>query len=214
MAPMPPPPPKGGMSGAMIALLAIIAFVVLGGGTCVTFLCIRATGVKKTESTASAPTTPVKAAPAHSAPSNENNWITSERPSVKFHPPVGWSTEITPDKEWGIFKSPARDAVFAFTTFSRPGESTVRLGKVANVLGVADIDWRTPRYGTIGRDKYNAHIGDGTCNFKGPNGYIWYATVNPGGDEHQILLVFTVSASAPKARRDEAQAAIDSLQRR
>ena len=35
-------------------------------------------------------------------------------------------------------------AVFAFTTFSQPGESTVRLGKAAGVLGVGEVDWHAP----------------------------------------------------------------------
>jgi hypothetical protein len=213
MAPMPPPPQKGGSNIAMIILIVVVAFMVLGGGGCAMCLCIGARAAKKAADTTSDPVKTVKT-PASTPAAANTNWITAEHPFVKFLAPAGWSTDITPDKEWGIFKSPARDAVLAFTTFSRPGESTTRLGKAANVLGVTDISWNAPRYGTLGKEGFSDHYADGSCNFKGPNGYIWYATVNPGNDDHQILLIFTVNANAPQARRKEAQAAIDSLQHR
>lgn len=209
MPPPPGPPPKEGMSGATIAIIVIVVAVVLGGGGCATCLCLGAASRSKTTST----TSPPPKAPPPSKPAVEDNWITAQRPYVKFKAPQGWSTEITTNKEWGIFKSPARDAVFAFTTFNQPGESTVRLGKAASVLGVSDIDWRTPRHGTVGKDRFPARVADGSCNFHGPGGYIWYATVDSGTSD-QILLIFTTSASSPAARRAEAQAAVDSLQRR
>ncbi len=213
MAPMPPSPPKkGGMSGAMIALIVLVGLVVLAFGGCGICLCIGAAATRHNKApivTTAEPAKPVKAAPT--AP--PDNWITADRPFVKFLAPAGWTTQITPDKDWGIFKSPKRDAVFAFTTFNRPGESTVRLGKAASVLGVTDINWNAPRYSAVGKDKFDAHVADGSCNFEGPGGYIWYATVNTGSSD-QILLIFTVSSTAPKARRVEAQAALDTLQRR
>lgn len=207
---MPPPPPqnKGGISGAMIALIIIVAVVVLGGG-CTLCLCLGSSSTKSKTSSTKDPTptrTPTK-------PPAEDNWITAQRPYVKFKAPAGWSTQITNDKEWGIFKSPNKDAVFAFTTFNQPGESTVRLSKAASVLGVSDIDWRAPRHTLVGKDRFNGRQADGSCNFHGPGGYIWYATVDAGSSD-QILLIFTVSANAPAARRAEAQAAVDSLQRR
>lgn len=198
------------MSGAMIALIAIAGLAVLGFGGCGVCMCIGARSAKDT--TASSKPGPPSKSPAPSKPANDN-WITSQRPYVKFLAPAGWSTEITKDKEWGIFKSPTRDAVFAFTTFNEPGESTARLGRAASVLGVSDIDWRNPRHGVVGKDRFNARVADGSCNFHGPGGYIWYATVDSGTSD-QILLIFTVSSRAPANRRSEAQAAIDSLQRR
>lgn len=210
MPPPPGPPQKKGISGAMIALIVIVALVVLGGGGCAVCMCLGAAATKsKTSSTKDPP--PSK--PTPSKPATDDNWITAQRPYVKFKSPQGWSTQITNDKEWGIFKSPNKDAVFAFTTFNQPGESTVRLSKAASVLGVSDIDWRAPRHGTVGRDRFSARVADGSCNFHGPGGYIWYATVDAGTSD-QILLIFTVSASAPPSRRAEAQAAVDSLQRR
>lgn len=197
------------MSGAMIALIVVVALIVLGGGGCAMCMCIGARAAKDTTSS-SRRSPPPKKPPGKSA---NDNWITAKRPYVKFRAPAGWSTQITSDKEWGIFKSPTHDAVFAFTTFNQPGESTARLGRATGVLGVTDVDWRNPRYGTVGRDHFSARIGDGSCNFHGPGGYIWYATVDAGSSD-QILLIFTVSARAPSNRRAEAQAAIDSLQRR
>lgn len=214
MAPMPPPPSqKSGMSGAMIALIVVVVLIVLGGGGCATCLCIGHLASKNAATaTTSEPAPRGVKTPAAAPPSNDN-WITSERPYVKFLVPPGWTTKITTDKEWGIFKSPKQDAVLAFTTFTRPGESTVRLGKAASVLGVADINWGSAHAGTVGKAQFDAHIGEGTCNFEGPGGNIWYATVNTGSTD-QILLMYTVSANAPRARRAETQLAIDSLQRR
>ena len=60
-----------------------------------------------------------------------DNWITSERPYVKFLAPPGWNKNIKGD--WGVFKSPDGAAVFAFTTFNQPGESTTRLVGAASV---------------------------------------------------------------------------------
>jgi len=214
----PPPPPRKSGNGAVIALVAIVGVVVLGGG-CATCLCLGARAAarrekERDEASASADPAPTATAkPPKPAPTTNDNWITAERPYIKFLAPPGWSTTITQDKEWGIFKSPKKDAVLTFTTFSRPGESTVRLGRAASVLGVTDIQWGTPRVTTVGKEHFDAHSADGTCNFEGPGGYVWYATVNTGSSD-QILLIFTVSPRSPRARRMEAQAAIDSLQRR
>jgi hypothetical protein len=207
----PPPPPKSGPNVLLIVGIIAAVFVVLGGGSCAACICLSS----RSSHTATAVTSePVKPAPAPApAKGSNDNWITAERPYVKFLAPAGWKTHITSDKEWGVFTAPAGDAVLAFTTFNQPGESTRRLMRAESVLGVTDVNWRSPRYGTVGRDRFEARVGDGSCNYKGPNGYIWYATVN-AGTQDQILLIFTVSPSAPQSRRTEAQGAIDTLQRR
>jgi hypothetical protein len=138
-------------------------------------------------------------------------WITSDRPSVKFLPPPGWTKNIKGD--WAVFTSPSGTAVYAFTTFTQPGESTTRLAKAAWVLGVDDIRWGTPVWGQIGRDRFRAHMGEGTCNFHGPGGYIWYATAN-GGSSDQMLLIYTVSSRGTKADKDSVLSSIASLQKR
>ena len=51
-------------------------------------------------------------------------------------------------------------------------------------------------------------MGEGTCNFKGPRGYIWYATVNSGTTD-QMLLIYTVSARGTKADKDAVLASFD-----
>jgi hypothetical protein len=212
MAPLPGPPGKGGSNVLLIVGIILAALVVLGGGSCAACICITQRAANKTEATSEPVKTVAPTPSAHHEPSN-NNWITAERPYVKFLAPAGWKTDITRNKEWGVFTAPTGDAVLAFTTFNQPGESTVRIGKAASVLGVTDVNWRTPRYGNVGKDKFDARVADGTCNFKGPGGYIWYATVNTGTSD-QILLIFTVAATAPQIRRNEAQGAIDTLQRR
>lgn len=189
-------PQKSGPNIAVIAIIAIVAFVVLGFGGCAVCVCLAP---KPTGSSSSGGST------------GTDNWITAEHPYVKFIAPPGWSKSLSGD--WGTFKSPNGAAVFAFTTFTQPGESTVRLGQAAGVLGVTDVDWRTPKTGTVGRDGFAARMGEGSCNFRGPNGYIWYATVNSGTSD-QILLIYTVSSRGTQADKDAVLKAINSLQRR
>ena len=189
------PPPKSGPSMAMIAIIAIVAFVVLGFGGCMTCMCLGARS----------------GSASSGGSSGSDNWITSEHPYVKFIAPPGWNKSLNGD--WGTFKSPNGAAVFAFTTFTQPGESTVRLGQAAGVLGVGEVDWKSPKYGTVGKDGFAARMGEGSCNFRGPGGYIWYATVNTGTSD-QILLIYTVSARGTQADKDAALTAIKSLQRR
>ncbi len=182
---------------AVIAIIAIVAVVVLGFGGCMTCMCLGA----RAGSSAS----------GGSSSSGSSNWITAEHPYVKFIAPPGWAKTLNGD--WGTFRSPDGAAVFAFTTFTQPGESTVRLGQAAGVLGVTDVDWRTPKYDTVGRDGFAARTGDGSCNFRGPGGYIWYATVNTGTSD-QILLIYTVSSRGTADDKAAVVAAIKSLQRR
>ena len=132
---------------------------------------------------------------------------------MKFLPPFGWKKEMSRDREWAVFTAPGEDAVLAFSTFNQPGESTKRLAKGAATLGATNPDWRAPHWGSVGKDQFPAHVAEGECYFKGPNGFIWYATVNAGTAD-QILMMFTVSAAAPRSRRSEAQASIETLQRR
>ena len=192
------PPPKSGPSLAVIAIIAIVAFVVLGFGGCAMCVCL---GAPRASSGGSGST----------ATSGSDNWITSEHPAVKFIAPPGWAKDLKGD--WGTFRSPDGAAVFAFTTFSQPGESTIRLGQAAGVLGVGEVDWRNPKLGNVGKEGFAARMAEGSCNFRGPGGYIWYATVNSGSSD-QILLIYTVSARGTAADKDAAQKAINSLQRR
>jgi len=190
--PPPQPPPKKGPNIAVIALIALVGVSVLGLGGCLTCLYLGGRAGDDAAETA-------------------DNWITSERPFVKFIAPPGWDKSLKGD--WGIFKAKDGQAVFAFTTFDQPGESTARLGRAAWALGVTDIAWGNPSMGTIGRDGFPARMGDGSCNFNGPGGYVWYATVNAGTSD-QILLMYAISAGRDKAHMDAAGKAVRSLQRR
>lgn len=207
---MQPAPQKGGTNVALIIVIAIAVLMATGFGGCLLCTCLAARSGSSSSSSAG---TPIKGnSGSGSTPTSSNdNWITSERPFVKFISPPGWTKNIKGD--WGVFKSPDGAAVFAFTTFNQPGEATTRLGAAAGVLGVGEVDWRSPQAGTVGRDRFAARMAEGSCNFGGPGGYIWYATVNSGTSD-QMLLIYTVSARGTKSHKDAALASIQSLQRR
>lgn len=203
MGMQPGPPQKNGPNVALIVLLVLVVLAVTGVGGCI--VCVA---IMKPSPTASAGGSGSRGSSGSSA---DAVWITAEHPYVKFQAPPGWTRKLTGD--WGTFSSPNGKAVFAFTTFDRPNESTVKLGRAAGVLGVADVSWGTPTVGTLGPNAFTAHMAEGSCNYDGPGGYIWYATVNPGGSD-QILLIYTVGARGTKAERDAALVSIKSLQRR
>ncbi|HZF47974.1 MAG TPA: hypothetical protein VE093_04950 [Polyangiaceae bacterium] len=196
------------MSPAVIALIAIVLAGVFGLGGCM--LCILIGSQNNPQPTAGADPQQ-QGAPLPATGADPASWITSERPYVKFLPPPGWNKDLKDD--WGVFTSKDGAAVFAFTTFNQPGESTARLGRAAWVLGVDDIQWGVPKSTVVGSDNFKARMGEGTCRFNGPGGYIWYATVNPGTSD-QILLIYTVSAVGGQAHKDAVLTSIRSLQRR
>lgn len=202
----PPPPKKGGPSVAVLLLVGLVGASVLGLGGCL--MCIFLGSRSNTEQAGDVKPSPDTATPP---PRTTETWITSERPRVQFLAPPGWTKSL--DGDWGVFRAPDREAVFAFTTFNRPGESTARLGSAAGALGVSDVSWGSPAFGKVGQENFPARMGEGTCNFGGPNGYIWYATVDSGSSD-QILLIYTVSSRGNKGHKDAALASIRSLQRR
>jgi len=197
----PQPPKKDGPNLALIIILVMAVLGATGLGGCLICMYIGSRS-SSSPSSSGGSTKPTSAT---------ENWITSERPFVKFLQPPGWVKNIKGD--WGIFKAPDNDAVFAFTTFNQPNESTERLGNAAWALGVSDINWGSAKFGTVGRDNFKARMGEGTCNFQGPGGYIWYATVDSGTAD-QILLIYAVSARGDKNDKEAALTSIRSLQRR
>ncbi len=201
------PPKKSGPSGAIIALIGLVIVMVLGLGSCMVCMVLA-----KPDKSASTPTYVPPPTPTPTpAKQPEANWITVDRPYVKFVAPPGWSTRT--DNGWGVFKSPDDQAVFAFTTFNRPGESTVKLGAAANVMGLGEVYWTKSGFTNVGKESFSARYGEGLCNYHGPNGYIWYATVDPGGAD-QILLIYTVSTAGNESHKTAVLTAIKSLQRR
>jgi hypothetical protein len=204
---MMPPKKKDGPSVAIIALIGLVVLGVLGLGSCM--MCLYAAKPDKAQPVAVGNDTP---APPQAPPkAAEAAWITVDHPYVKFIAPPGWTQVIKDD--WGVFKSPDGQAVYAFTTFNRPGQSTVKLGAAANVMGLGEVNWTSSGYTSVGKESFAAHYGEGQCNFHGPNGYIWYATVDPGGAD-QILLIYTVSTAGNQTHKDAVIAAMKSLQRR
>ncbi|MBK8258724.1 MAG: hypothetical protein IPK82_39460 [Polyangiaceae bacterium] len=203
-----PPPKKGGPSIAIIALIGLVVVGVLGLGSCMMCMFLAKPDKTATVPTYEPPSTPTPPPPPAQP---EGTWITSDRPYVKFLSPPGWNKNIKDD--WGVFTSPDGQAVFAFTTFNRPGQSTVKLGAAANVMGLGEVLWTKSGYTNVGREQFAARFGEGECNFHGPNGYIWYATVDPGGAD-QILLIYTVSTAGNKSHKDAVVASLGSLQRR
>lgn len=205
----PPPPQKGGTNVALIIVIVLAVLAATGFGGCLLCTCLAARSAATATTGGGTPT--VGGGTKTTAPTTGENWITVDSPSVKFIAPPGWNKNIKGD--WGVFKSPDGNAVFAFTTFSQPGESTARLGAAAGVLGVGEVDWKSPVLGSVGKDHFSARMAEGSCNFGGPGGYIWYATANAGATE-QMLLIYTVSSRGNKSHKDAALAAINSLQRR
>jgi len=202
------PPKKSGPSVAIIALIALVVFGVLGLGSCM--LCLYAAKPDKTPQPVASNYDPTPTPPPQpAAPAAE--WITSDAPFVKFLAPPGWTKNIK--GSWGVFTSPDSQAVFAFTSFNRPGQSTEKLGAAANVMGLGEVYWTGSGYTNVGKESFAAHYGEGQCNFHGPNGYIWYATVDPGGAD-QILLIYTVSTAGGQSHKDAVLTSIKSLQRR
>ncbi len=209
MGGMMPPKKSGGPSVAIIALIGLVVLGVLGLGSCMVCLYVAKPDKPVSGPVANNNDTPPPPPPPPSVP--EGTWITSDSPYVKFLSPPGWTKNIKGD--WGVFTSPDQQAVFAFTTFNRPGQSTQKLGAAAGVMGLGEVYWTGSGYTNVGKEAFSAHYGEGQCNFHGPNGYIWYATVDPGGAD-QILLIYTVSTAGNQTHKDAVLTAIKSLQRR
>ncbi len=203
------PPKKSGPSVAIIALIALVVLGVLGLGSCMMCLYVAKPDKPVSGPVANNNDTPLPTPPKPSTPQGE--WISADGPNVKFLSPPGWTKNIKGD--WGVFTSPDQQAVFAFTTFNRPGQSTQKLGAAANVMGLGEVYWTGSGPTNVGKEAFAARYGEGQCNFHGPNGYIWYATVDPGGSE-QILLIYTVSTAGNQTHKDAVLTSIKSLQRK
>jgi len=202
------PPARGGTNWLLVGGVIAGAIVLLGGVGVGVWTLVARSGHDKPVASRSVDR-PVETAKPVQAP--EQEWITAERPYVKFMKPPGW--RMVSSGDWGVFRSPDDEAVLAFTMFNRPNQSTHKLGLASQVLGVSDIAWGEMHVGTVGRDNWASRWAEGTCEFHGPRGYIWYATVNPGGVD-QILMIYTVSVKGTRSHREAALVAIHSLQPR
>jgi hypothetical protein len=201
-------PMHGGPNWLLIGGLVAGAIVLLGGVGAGVWVIVARSALERPAATQPAEPEPEPEKPVQ-APQDE--WITAERPYVKFVKPPGWTMVSSGD--WGVFRPPDGEAVLAFTMFNQPGQSTYKLGLASQVLGVGNIQWGEMHVGTVGRLGWASRWAEGSCEFHGPRGYIWYATVNPGGVD-QILMIYTVSAGGTRAHREAALTAIGSLQPR
>ncbi len=141
--------------------------------------------------------------------------LSAERPRVQFWAPPGWDTELTKDREWAVFQSPKKDGALLFTTYIESGEATTRLGKALEALKVTNVTWDPVRSAMkIGLDKFDASFGGGSSTYQGGPGFVWFATIDTKVDRERMLVVFAVTQGSATERRAEAQAFLDSLQRR
>ena len=124
--------------------------------------------------------------------------------------PAGWSEKRV--DQWGLLRSPDKQAMLAFVTYTRANESTMRLGQVARVLGTSNIKWGPVVRRPLGQGAFPSRIADGTCNFPSGSGVISYATVDPG-DPRKALVVYAVADTAPAATRKVALGVVASLRR-
>jgi hypothetical protein len=208
VAPAGASPARSGTNWLLVGGLIAGAIVLLVGVVVIVGVLVASSSRDKPVATG--PTArPIETSAPVPVPTQE--WITAERPYVKFVKPPGW--RMVSSGDWGVFRSPDDEAVLAFTMFNQPNQSTYKLGLASQVLGVSNIEWGEMHIGTVGRNGWASRWAEGLCEFHGPRGYIWYATVNPGGID-QILMIYTVSVKGTRAHREAALAAINSLQPR
>lgn len=125
--------------------------------------------------------------------------------------PPGWKRDK--DGDWGLLTSPDKKAVLAFVTFSRPNESTARIGQISRVLRASTINWGSPKRGVVGPDQLPAQVAGGSCLFNGKESSIEYATINPGGAT-QILVVYATNNDVPAATKAQAMETFRSIRRK
>jgi hypothetical protein len=174
--------------------------------------CDKATGISvenvKVEATKANATA---SDPSPAPPPPATDYRTIPATSVEIKSPPGWTA--AQKGEWGLLGSPDKKALLAFVNFDRPGESTKKLGDVAVILNTSSIKWGNPKSISVGPDGFPAQIADGTCRFPSGDGFISYATVNPGGVQ-QVLVVYAVEKDAPAERQKEAVATLMSMRRK
>jgi hypothetical protein len=165
--------------------------VTMGGGDAFTW-----------ESPAVEPATP---------PPSQATFRTIPNSAVEILSPPDW--KVKQDGDWGLLVSPDDKAVLAFVAFSRPNESTARIGQISRVLRASSINWGSPKRGLVGPDSMPANIAGGTCLFNGKESTIEYATVNPGGAT-QILVVYATNNDVPPNVKSQGIETFKSIRRK
>jgi hypothetical protein len=131
---------------------------------------------------------------------------------VQFNAPSGWTR--APFGDWIKYLAPDKYAAVAFVTFTKPNESTRRIGEMVRLLDLAEPpEWGARKVGTLGPNALTANIGDGPCKLAGGDPcYFEYATVNTGTST-QLLIVYVVNTAKGKQHKSNASAAIRSLRK-
>jgi hypothetical protein len=124
--------------------------------------------------------------------------------------PAGWQQKRAGD--WGVLVPPDDKAILAFVVYTRPNESTARLGQVASVLNTGNIRWQAPKAGTVGAGNFPATIAEGSCTFPSGPGGMAYATVDAGAKK--ILVVYALQKDASEQTRQQAAGIMRTLRRR
>jgi hypothetical protein len=130
-----------------------------------------------------------------------------------FNVPGGWKRSTTANG-WTLFKAPDNHARLGYVSFTQPGESTSRLGQLAEAFDLTNLTWGGPTDGVIGKDHFPDHEGDTTtCTMKsGDPCTMRYMTINPGGSV-QLMVVYLVNTAKGEHQRSHAMASINSLRR-
>jgi hypothetical protein len=101
--------------------------------------------------------------PAEKPQEASGKWVLNTA-NVRFETPPGWKKKFI--NGWNVFQPADRLATLGFTTYSRPNESTRRIGQINKVLGFRQMFWGGRRSYIIGRGRFRGQGGQGACQFK------------------------------------------------
>jgi hypothetical protein len=147
---------------------------------------------------------PTAAAPSAQADAGEQLVIPNS--TVALTRPPGWLK--TKKGDWGLLASPDKKALLAFVVYTKPNESTTRLGQVASVLGASNIKWGSPKPNTFG--KFQGREAAGTCSFGSKGGVMAYVLLDTGSPK-KVLVVYAIEEGATKADHAQAKSVVQSL---
>jgi hypothetical protein len=137
--------------------------------------------------------TPESTDPPVEVPKATNNTYTLSSAGVQFDIPAGWKKKFI--NGWNVFQPDDRMATLGFVTYSRPYESTRRIGQINRILGYKQIRWGSRTRYKVGRGgAYDGQGGQGTCQFKNgsTNCMAKYATIETNKPV-KLLIFYTLS---------------------
>ena len=125
------------------------------------------------------------------------------------HPGNGWM-EVKKGA-WTLFRPNDKSATLAFVEFDKPGESTQRIGQIADNLDLSDVKWKGDQKKVkVGPDKLDGMHAEGTCKQNKKDCEVEYYTV-----AGEVLIVFAQDIDAKKANKWEKMAdkSVDTLRK-